>query len=197
MVMTKSRRVSRTKAAAGFTPDLEDLVGEKAIEQQLEDTSRLIDHMKLERGPVHEIMAAEAWGGLAALSFKCKVLMEAAFARIAALETALSKADKALKTKSLASRFSLDDLEVEQIDDRRVRLVMKRGPDEASVELRFPVMIDRGIWSDRAHYERGDTVSRQGALWTAQQDSPGVPGAPDSGWRLSVKPPPAGKRVNL
>ena len=87
--------------------------------------------------------------------------------------------------KSLDHRFSLDDLEVEQIDDRNVKIALVRGDDEAAFTLKFPVVLNRGIWSERAHYEKGDGVTHGGSWWIAEQDAPGKPG--DGTWQLTVK----------
>lgn len=96
------------------------------------------------------------------------------------------KSAKALQRKSLDSRFSLDDLEVEQVDDRNVRIALVRGEDQAEFSLKFPVVIDRGVWNERVHYERGDGVTHKGAFWICQDDQQGKPGD-GSTWRLAVK----------
>lgn len=94
-----------------------------------------------------------------------------------------------LKALKSLRRKSFDDLQVEQIDDRRVRLALADGDQEAAFELQFPMMIDRGLWSERAAYDRGDAVTHGGGLWVAQVNAPaGKPGTTDSGWRLAVKP---------
>ena len=105
--------------------------------------------------------------------------------RVSNLEQQL-KAAKSLQTKALDTRFSLDDLEVEQVDDRNIKIALVRGDDEAAFTLKFPVVVDRGVWSDRGLYERGDGVSHAGSWWVAKADNPGKPGCGD-GWRLAVK----------
>lgn len=94
------------------------------------------------------------------------------------------KATKALQTKSL-DHFSLEDLEVEQIDDRNIKIALVRGDKEAAFNLKFPVVLNRGVWNERAHYDKGDGVTHGGSWWIARKDSPGRPG--DGTWQLTVK----------
>ena len=91
---------------------------------------------------------------------------EALSTRMVALERQLKSA-KSFTRKSLDSRFSLDDLSVEQVDDRNVCIALRKGEDIAEFNLTFPVVVDRGAWSDRAEYERGDGVSHGGSWWIA------------------------------
>lgn len=108
-----------------------------------------------------------------------------AFSAITRLAREVAAGEK--RARSIG-RKTLDSLHAEQIDDRRIRLAFRDGDEEAAVEFVFPVMIDRGLWSERASYERGDAVSVGGNLWVAQTDDPaGRPGDPASGWRLAVK----------
>lgn len=189
MTMTKSRKVTASVRKAPFTdlplrftPSVSDLCDQETIDAYVD---KRMDELKGHR----EGLAGVAFGHAGSLQFMLDILMEAAFERIAKLEGELKKS-KSLVTKDMAGpagRFTLDDLHVEQIDDRNVRIAMVHGDDEAAFELKFPVIIDRGIWSDRANYERGDAVTHQGSLWIAQHDNPAKPDTPDSGWRLSVK----------
>jgi hypothetical protein len=104
--------------------------------------------------------------------------------RVDQLEREL-KSTKARQTKSLDRHFSLEDLEVEQIDDRNIKIALVRGDKEAAFNLKFPVVLNRGVWNERAHYEKGDGVTHGGSWWIARKDSPGRPG--DGTWQLTVK----------
>lgn len=85
--------------------------------------------------------------------------------------------------------FTLDDFDIEQIDERSISLKFTRGAACHSFELAFAVPIDRGVWSEAkaAEYVRGDAVTWAGSLWIAQKDAPGKPDTADGGWRLAVK----------
>jgi HK97 family phage portal protein len=89
--------------------------------------------------------------------------------------------------RALENRPSLDALRVEQIGDRRVKMYLAGGREEASFELNFPTIIDRGVFSPDERYERGDAVTHSGSLWIAQRDEPGRPGVSGDGWRLGAK----------
>ena len=53
-------------------------------------------------------------------------------------------------------------------------------------EIKFPVVIDAGIWRTGS-YEKGDAVTWAGSYWIATRDTAVPPGTADSGWRLAVK----------
>jgi hypothetical protein len=87
-----------------------------------------------------------------------------------------------------AAGFSLDDLEIEQIDRKSVELRFKRGELEVTRTLRLPGMVYRGVHKDGEAYEEGDTVTSGGSLWVALKDAttkPGIEGG--SEWQLAVK----------
>lgn len=77
--------------------------------------------------------------------------------------------------------------EIEQIDGRTFSLVVT---DSLGVKTQskfvIPAMIDKGVWQEGL-YQKGDTVSRGGSIWTAQKDTETRPGTEQSDWRLSVK----------
>lgn len=54
--------------------------------------------------------------------------------------------------------------------------------------LRFPVVLDRGVYKAETSYDTGDAVSWGGSLWIAQAPVSGVkPGEGATPWRLAVK----------
>lgn len=54
--------------------------------------------------------------------------------------------------------------------------------------LKFPVMIDRGLFAYDRQYEAGDVVTWAGALWISRTATIGVePRNSDGDWRLAVK----------
>lgn len=83
--------------------------------------------------------------------------------------------------------FTLDDFDIVPIDERSIKLCFHRGEVMHSFELSFPVVLDRGVWSDGKAYEQGDAVTWAGSLWIAQRATPGKPDTADGGWRLAVK----------
>lgn len=83
--------------------------------------------------------------------------------------------------------FTLDDFDIDQIDERSFKFKFTQGAECHSFEFAFPVVLDRGVWTADKDYSAGDAVSWAGSLWIAQKDAPGKPDTADSGWRLSVK----------
>jgi hypothetical protein len=84
--------------------------------------------------------------------------------------------------------FDLTAFDVEQSDDgRTVTLKFARGDVEHRHELKFPVVIDRGVFKDGSAYEAGDGCTWGGSFWIAQRETSAKPDSPDSGWRLSIK----------
>lgn len=86
--------------------------------------------------------------------------------------------------------FDLTAFDVEQSEDlRSVTLKFARGDVEQRHELKFPVVLDRGVYkADREQpYETGDSVTWGGSTWIAQRETSAKPDSPDSGWRLSTK----------
>lgn len=82
-----------------------------------------------------------------------------------------------------------DDIEVGE--DLRT-FTFKRTYTDGSFTTKavtLPVIIDRGIFREDSHYERGDGATWAGSFWFAQRSTlPGEKPGDDSGaWRLSVK----------
>jgi integrin beta 3 len=84
--------------------------------------------------------------------------------------------------------FTIDDLECSVLDDdRTVQFLFRSGELEHVVHLKWPVVIDRGVFTEKQTYEMGDGVTWAGHFWIAQRATNAKPGYPDSGWRLAVK----------
>ncbi len=89
--------------------------------------------------------------------------------------------------------FKLDHFEaVLDTDGRTVFLTLVSGDKKSHKHLKFPVVLDKGVFreggpSENSLYEKGDGVTFGGSFWIAQKDEPqGKPGqSPD--WRLAVK----------
>lgn len=89
--------------------------------------------------------------------------------------------------------LGFDDLNVEQIGERTVRFLLKRGADAAEFDLTLPVPIYRGVFKEPEPYELGDLVTWAGSLWHCNEPKGLKPGAPDSGWQLAAKAGRPGK----
>jgi hypothetical protein len=83
--------------------------------------------------------------------------------------------------------FSLDDLQIDQRDERTVVLRFMRGDLVREREIRLGHPLDQGVFREGTAYRRGDGVTFGGSWWIAQKDAPeGKPGV-SSDWRLAVK----------
>lgn len=84
--------------------------------------------------------------------------------------------------------FGFDDLDVCVLDDdRTIELSFRRGEDEKAFTLKWPTVIDRGVYKAGETYEAGDAATWGGSLWIAQKQTEAKPDTPESGWRLAVK----------
>jgi hypothetical protein len=84
--------------------------------------------------------------------------------------------------------FTLDDFDVEAIDERTIRLGFTGGAEKHTFELSFPVLIGRGIWSAEEDYDRGDVTQWGGSAWEAVEPEKGVkPDLSSGGWRILAK----------
>jgi hypothetical protein len=86
-----------------------------------------------------------------------------------------------------ADGFSLDDMQLEQRDERTLVLRFARGELVREHVLRLGHPLDQGVFREGEAYRRGDGVTFGGSWWIAQKDAPeGKPGL-SSDWRLAVK----------
>lgn len=84
--------------------------------------------------------------------------------------------------------FQLEDFACEVLDDdRTIQFSFRSAEHEHVATLKWPTVIDRGVWSDKGSYARGDGTTWAGSYWIAQRDGPGKPDTADGGWRLAVK----------
>lgn len=82
--------------------------------------------------------------------------------------------------------FTLDDFDIEPIDERTIKMGFTHGEVKHSFELAIPALIYRGVWREGETYDRGDMTTWAGGVWHCDKD--GCTGKPDSGdWTLAVK----------
>lgn len=87
-----------------------------------------------------------------------------------------------------ADGMGFDDLEFSFDGERTLTARFRRGEDVKEIHIRFPNVLDAGVYREGPDYVRGDGVTYAGCFWIAQKDLP--QGKPDSGngdWRLAVK----------
>lgn len=89
--------------------------------------------------------------------------------------------------KDGADGFSLEDLVIEDDGERCIKLRFVRGELVREREVRFPNVIDRGVYRHGELYQRGDGVTFTGSWWIAQKDAPKDKPGQGDGWRLAVK----------
>lgn len=81
--------------------------------------------------------------------------------------------------------FTLDDFDIEPLDERSIQLRFAKNGVTHSFDLEFPVPIYRGVYQTDGAYERGDMVTWGGSLWHADEKTAEKP---DIGpWRLVAK----------
>jgi len=82
--------------------------------------------------------------------------------------------------------FTLDDFDIEPVDERTIKMGFTYGEVKHSFELAIPAMIYRGVWREDGVYDRGDTATWGGSLWHCDKD--GCTTKPDAGdWTLAAK----------
>ena len=85
--------------------------------------------------------------------------------------------------------FSLDDFTIEPLDERTFSFGFKQGETTKWHRLRFPVVLDRGVYKRGTKYERGDLVTFGGFSWIARKDNPD--GDPvretDDNWHMAAR----------
>lgn len=108
---------------------------------------------------------------------------------VAALERRIDEQVAALpKPKDGENGFSLDDFDVNVADDgRTIVMSFDQGEKRFEAEMKFPVVLYRGVFKEGEEYSAGDSATWGGSLWIAGRDTKAKPDSPDSGWRLAVK----------
>ncbi|WP_430241941.1 hypothetical protein ACQY1M_00075 [Neorhizobium sp. DAR64861/K0K2] len=84
--------------------------------------------------------------------------------------------------------FALEDFDASVMDDGRTVLLAFTGKNiDYSVELGFPVMLYRGVFTEGT-YSKGDTVTWGGSLWYCDADkTDSKPGDGSKDWTLCAK----------
>lgn len=83
---------------------------------------------------------------------------------------------------------TLEHLHVKQSDDfRTVTLCFKDGTPIEGGTLRFPAVIDRGVFRAGETFQPGDAVTYGGHLWIAKATTMETPGDAVTSWRLAVR----------
>ncbi len=88
--------------------------------------------------------------------------------------------------KDGADGLGFDDLMVEFDNERTATLRFVRGEKTKEFAIKFPIILDRGVWKESQKYERSDFVSWGGSGFVAQKETIAEPGKSDD-WRLAVK----------
>jgi hypothetical protein len=84
--------------------------------------------------------------------------------------------------------FKLEDFDVRVLDDdRTVEFAFKSETHEHIATLKWPTVLDRGVFKAGETYDAGDAVTWGGSLWIAQRQTDAKPDTADSGFRLAVK----------
>jgi hypothetical protein len=87
-----------------------------------------------------------------------------------------------------ADGLGFEHMSVEQVNERTIAFMFKRGEEKAEVNVTLPVLIGRGIWSAEGDYERGDVTTWGGTAWEAVEPVKGIkPDASSGGWRILAK----------
>lgn len=84
--------------------------------------------------------------------------------------------------------FNLEDFDAAVMDDGRTVLLSFTGKAvDYKIELGFPVMLYRGVYTEARRYERGDTVTWGGSLWHCDHETSEKPGDGSKAWTLCAK----------
>ena len=90
-----------------------------------------------------------------------------------------------------AETFTLDDFDIEQIDERSFRFKFTHGGECHSFDFAFPVPLYRDTYAAGKTYQSGDMVTWGGSLWHCDKPTAETPGG--GGWTLAVKKGRPGK----
>lgn len=82
---------------------------------------------------------------------------------------------------------TLDELRVEQVDDRRWRFVRSDGTPMPGDPIYMSVTVYKGVFVDGTAYDKGDAVTSGGSLWIARETTKNRPGEGSTAWQLAAK----------
>ena len=89
--------------------------------------------------------------------------------------------------KDGADGFGFDDLEVVQLDEKRLQIVFTKDDRKKEFVIDMPILIDQGVYQQGKTYSKGDGVTWAGSFWIAQKNSPNQKPGSGNEWRLAVK----------
>jgi hypothetical protein len=96
--------------------------------------------------------------------------------------------------------FQLEDFDACVLDDdRTIELSFKSGEHEHIASLKWPTIIDRGVFKEAADYEPGDGVSWGGQYWICKEATSVKPDSSKDGipWRLAIRKGRDGKDAKV
>ena len=80
------------------------------------------------------------------------------------------------------------DFEIEQAGERGFKAIARMASGRVVEKaMRFPFVVERGVYVHGNGYEQGDGVTWAGSYWIAQKDAPQDKPGEGDGWRLAVK----------
>lgn len=95
--------------------------------------------------------------------------------------------------------LGFDDMDVCVLDDdRTIELAFRRGEEEKAFTLKWPTIIDRGVFKPEQEYEPGDGVTWGGQFYIANEKTNMKPDASKDGkpWRLAIRKGRDGKDLS-
>jgi collagen type III alpha len=99
--------------------------------------------------------------------------------------------------------LGFDDLDVCVLDDdRTIEFAFRRGEDEKVFTLKWPTVIDRGVFKEGQKYDTGDGVTWGGQYYIATEPTDEESPKPDFSkngkpWRLAVRKGQNGKDAKV
>jgi hypothetical protein len=83
--------------------------------------------------------------------------------------------------------LGFEDFEVEDFDERSIKLRWVRGDHAVERIKTFPAMIYRGVHKAGTAYDAGDAVTFGGSIWVAMEPTSEKPGEGVTAWKLACK----------
>lgn len=109
------------------------------------------------------------------------------------LERAIERMPKA---KDGQDALDIEDFELSLGEDgRTITASLKRGERVIQKSVKINTILDKGVYSDKESYEKGDGVTYAGSYWIAQKDNPEGKPSSSEDFRLAVKRGRDGREV--